>query len=60
MAHEKIVQVSTDTARHVTPDNPLIINAPSGNYGDVVIEGGFIQVVVPANLVQFNNLTKKS
>jgi hypothetical protein len=56
---EQLITVDTDQ-RIVTPSNPLIINSPAGNYGEVIIEGGYIQVVVPASQVQFTSLTKQS
>ena len=49
-----------DPQRIVTPTNPLVINSATGNYGEVVIDGGYVQVVVPAPGVEFTNLSKKS
>jgi hypothetical protein len=49
-----------DPQRIVTPTNPLIINSAVGNYGEVIIEGGFVQVVVPAPGIEFTSLSKKS
>jgi hypothetical protein len=54
------IVTATSTPREVTPTNPLIINSAIGDYGDVVIAGGDIQVVVPTTQTKFTSLSKTS
>jgi hypothetical protein len=58
--NKEAIVSAVNAQRVVTPTNPLLINSAVGNYGDVVIEGGFIQVKVPAPGVTLTSLTKKS
>lgn len=53
----KVSRVEDDNARHVTPNDPLVINQSQASYPHVIIEGGDILVIVETT-VTFERLEK--